>query len=189
MVFPVYSRRPQGSIALIPSRLELSQTLRNPAGKEQLLKQAVEQLEKTYDLVVIDCAPTESILTTSAYLMADFLLIPVRPEFLSTIGLPLLEQSLSEFASRYPNELPDILGIVFNAICGYSPEDLTSRNQVQQVARTGGWPVFDEEMTHSKSFPKSAREGRPIFWTSYARLATRNNFHKFATEFAMGASI
>ena len=180
----VYSGRSGASIDLIPSRLELSQSLRNPAGKDQLLKQAVDELEGAYDLVIIDCAPTESMLTTSAYLVADYLLIPVRPEFLSTIGLPLLEQSLNDFASLYPGREPKILGLVFNAISGYSPEEVTSRTQVQQVARTSGWPIFDEEVTYSKSFPKSSREGHPIFWTSYARTRTKANFHRFAREFA-----
>ena len=183
-VLSVYSPRSLGSIDLIPSRLELSQALRNPAGKEQLLKQAIDQLEDEYDLVIIDCAPTESMLTTAAYLVADYLLTPVRPEFLSTIGLPLLEQSLNDFSALYPGRSPTVLGLVFNAISGYSPEEVTSRNDVQRVARASGWPVFDEEVSYSKSFPKSAREGRPIFWTSYARSTTKRNFHNFAREFA-----
>ena len=69
--------RHAGSIDLIPSRLELSQALRDPTRNEHLLKQAVEQLEENYDLVVIDCAPTESGLTTAAYKVSDYILIPV----------------------------------------------------------------------------------------------------------------
>ena len=183
-VVNVYSSRSSGSIDLIPSRLELSQSLRNPAGKDQLLKQAVEELEEAYDLVIIDCAPTESMLTTAAYLIADHLLIPVRPEFLSTIGLPLLEQSLNSFAALYPGNEPAVLGLVFNAISGYSPEEVTSRTDVQRVARASRWPVFDEEVTYSKSFPTSARRGSPIFSTPYARSRTKENFHNFAREFA-----
>ncbi len=179
-----YSPHAHASIDLIPSQLELSQALRNPANKEQLLKQAIDQLEETYDLVIIDCAPTESMLTTAAYLVADYLLIPVRPEFLSTIGLPLLEQSLNDFVDRYPGRSPEVLGLVFNAASGYSPEEVTSKDEVQRVARGRGWPVFDEEVSYSKTFPKSAREGRPIFWTSYARTTTKKNFHQFAREFA-----
>ena len=184
-VFNVFSSRYSGgSIDLMPSRLELSQTLRNPTGKEQLLNLAVGQIEDDYDLVVIDCAPTESILTTAAYLVADYILVPVRPEFLSTIGLPLLEQSLNEFEVRYPGKSPTVLGLVFNAISDYSPEELTSRNEVRSVARQSSWPVFDEQVVYSRSYPKSAREGRPIFGTSYARTTTKRNFHNFAREFA-----
>lgn len=178
------SYRDNGIIDLMPSRLELSQTLRNPTGKERLLSLAVEQMEGEYDLVIIDCAPTESILTTAAYLVADYILVPVRPEFLSTIGLPLLEQSLNEFELRYPDDSPAVLGLVFNAISDYSPEEQTSRNEVRSVARQSGWPVFTEQVVYSRSFPKSAREGNPIFWTSYARTTTKQNFHLFAREFA-----
>ena len=183
-VVSVYSSSRAGSIHLMPSRLELSQTLRNPTGKEHLLSQAVSQLENDYDLVVIDCAPTESILTTAAYLVADHILVPVRPEFLSTIGLPLLEQSLNEFTVRYPGNAPTVLGLVFNAISNYSPEETTSRNEVRRVARQSGWPVFDAQVVYSRSYPKSAREGNPIFGTSYARTKTKQNFHTFAREFA-----
>ena len=172
-VVNVFSSHREGSIDLVPSRLELSQTLRNPTGKEQLLNLAVEQLEDSYDLVVIDCAPTESILTTAAYLVADYILVPVRPEFLSTIGLPLLEQSLNEFEVRYPGNSPAVLGLVFNAISDYSPEELTSRNEVRQVARQSGWLIFDAQVVYSRSYPKSAREGNPIFGTSYARTKTK----------------
>jgi len=144
-VLPVYkSRGDNGRIDLIASRLELSNTLRNPFGKEQLLEQAISQLEDDYDVIVLDCAPTESLLTTAAYLVADWILVPVRPEFLSTIGLPLLTRSLEEFESRYPGQSPEIAGIVFNAISNYSPEELTSRREVMALANKSVWTVFPE---------------------------------------------
>ena len=179
----VASRNP-GSIALMPSRLELSQTLRNPTGKEQLLNRAVGQLEDDYDLILIDCAPTESVLTTAAYIVTDCILVPVRPEFLSTIGLPLLEESINEFEHRYPGQSPEVLGLAFNAISDYVPEESTSKREVRRIARQSGWPVFDAEVNFSRSYPKSAREGSPIFGTSYVRRKTAANFHRFAREFA-----
>ena len=182
-VVDVYSGR-QGSIDLIPSQLELSQSLSNPTNKDRLLDQAISELEEAYDLVLIDCAPTESMLTAAAYLIAEHLLIPLRPEFLSTIGLPLLEQSLDNFAALYPERQPAVLGLVFNAISGYSPEETTSKTEVRRVAHKSGWPIFDAEVTYSKSFPASARKGRPIFSTPYARSTTKINFHNFAKEFA-----
>ena len=183
-VVNVHRRQRGGSIDLMPSRLELSQTLRNPTGKEQLLKQSVDQLEGDYDIVIIDCPPTDSILTVAAYLVADYILVPVRPEFLSTIGLPLLEQSLNEFETRYPGDRPEVLGLVFNAISGYSPEEARSKNAVRLIAGQSNWPIFDAEVVYSRSFPTSARKGSPIFNTSYARTKTKQNFHSFATEFA-----
>ncbi len=178
------SRINDGRIDLMASRLELSNTLRNPEGKVQLLEQAISQIEDNYDVIVLDCAPTESILTTAAYLVADWILIPVRPEFLSTIGLPLLRVSLTEFDTRYPGRSPEIVGIVFNAISNYSPEEATSRQEVIGLAQTNAWYVFQREVRYSKSFPKGAREGAPIFRTSYAHSQTKANFVRFANELA-----
>jgi len=49
------------------------------------------------DLILIDCAPTESILTLAAYHSSGFVLVPVRPEYFATIGFPLLQESLTNF--------------------------------------------------------------------------------------------
>ncbi len=43
---------------IVPSRLELSWTLRNPTGKETLLPRFVAKVEGKYDLIIIDCSPT-----------------------------------------------------------------------------------------------------------------------------------
>ena len=53
---PVYkSRFNPGKIDLMASRLELSNTLRNTMGKEQLLEQAISKIDNEYDVVVLDC--------------------------------------------------------------------------------------------------------------------------------------
>ena len=52
---------------IVPSRLELSWTLRNPTGKETLLARFLTKVEAHYDFIVIDCSPTDSILTDAAY--------------------------------------------------------------------------------------------------------------------------
>lgn len=52
---------------LVPSRLELSWTLRNPHDKDTLLPRFVAKVEEKYDLIILDCSPTDSILTDAAY--------------------------------------------------------------------------------------------------------------------------
>src|SRR6266852_2052678 len=86
---------------LVPSRLELSWTLRNPTGKETLLARFVSKVEKDYDLIMIDCSPTDSILTDAAYHCGRFTLVPIRAEFLASIGFPLLNRSIRAFQTRH----------------------------------------------------------------------------------------
>ena len=168
---------------LIPSQLELSFTLKNPSQKEHLLANFISSVEDDYDLILIDCAPTESVLTTAAYLTTDRVLIPVKPEFLSTIGLPLIRQSMAEFSKLYRKPL-DPASVCFNMCSNYSPEEGTSKSEVTSLARSYNWHTFKEEIPYSRSFPKGAREGSPIFRTSYARTAVSREVSKFCNAFA-----
>ena len=74
-----------GKIDLIPSRLELALMLKDHHPKVDLLQKALRKIAENYDLIFIDCAPTESILTTAAYPPSDYILVPVKPENLSTL--------------------------------------------------------------------------------------------------------
>ncbi len=171
-----------GYVDLIPSQLELSFTLKNPSQKEHLLSNFVADIESNYDLILVDCAPTESVLTTAAYLTADNILIPVKPEFLSTIGLPLIRQSLADFERSYRKAV-GVSGICFNMCTDYAPEENQSKAEVRALSSTFGWHVFNEEMPFSRSFPKGAREGKPIFWTSYARSNVSAKVSAFCNAF------
>ena len=173
-----------GHIDLIPSRLELAFSLKNPAGKDTHLPRLIASLENDYDLILIDCAPTESMLTTAAYLSSDWIVVPVKPEYLSAIGLPLLANSIGDHTDAHPGCPPRIAGIAFNATSEYFPEESQAKNEVRAVAQKNGWHVFDREVEFSRTYPKGAREGRPIFATSYARWTKKVNFERFATEVA-----
>lgn len=171
-------------IDLIPSRLELAFSLRSPEQKEQLLAKFISKVEERYDLVLLDCAPTESFLTMAAYLASDYILVPVKPEYLSSIGLPLLVNSMEEFKRHYEDHGLELAGIVFNATSGYVPEEVASKEDVKKIAQRNGWYIFKSEVSYSRSYPKGAREGRPIFWTSYSHGSQCARFRAFAEEFA-----
>jgi chromosome partitioning protein len=176
--------RSGGRIHLIPSRLELAFSLKNPGHKEQHLSRLIKDVETEYDLILIDCAPTESVLTTAAYLASEWLLVPVKPEYLSTIGLPLLVNSMQDFKTEYEKTKLELAGVVFNAASDYLPEEALAKDTVRKIAKKNGWYVFDHEVEYSRSYPKGAREGQPIFRTSYSRWSKVRNFELFAEEFA-----
>lgn len=178
-----------GCIDLIPSRLELAFSLRNPGQKEQLLAKFLSKIEQTYELIILDCPPTESLFTWAAYLASDYILVPVKPEYLSSIGLPLLVNSMEEFKKRYDDHDLELAGIVFNHTSGYVPEEIKSKDEVKAIAQQHRWYVFQNEVSYSRSYPKGAREGQPIFRTSYARLDQAARFSAFANEFAQRISL
>ena len=102
---------------IVPSRLELSWTLRNPTGKETLLARFVSKVEANYDLIVIDCSPTDSILTDAAYHCSRYVLVPIRAEFLASIGFPLLNRSLAAFRMRHEDKQSKCVALSLMTSC------------------------------------------------------------------------
>jgi cellulose biosynthesis protein BcsQ len=60
-VLNVVSYHDGARLDIIASQLELSYTLKNPNQKEHLLSAFVDSIEDNYDLILVDCAPTESV--------------------------------------------------------------------------------------------------------------------------------
>ncbi len=171
-------------IHVVPSKLQLAWTLKNPHQKEHLMRDYIQEVKRDYDLVLIDCPPTESMLTTAAYMSSDSLVVPVRPEYLSTIGLPLLVRSLADYKKAYKNEPhPKLAGIVFNDSDHSKLEHSRSRQAVRKVAKQQGWYIFKGQLSHSDSYPTGARAGKPIFLTNYARRWKKQEFMGVAREF------
>ena len=170
---------------LIPSRLELAWTLKNPTEKAHLLPQFLAKVSLEYDLILIDCAPTESILTAAAYRSSRFVAVPVKPEFLATIGLPLLARSLEEFRLMHQDQTLEMAGIIFNDMrrSNTPPEQIKSKSDVEKLAGTFGWPVFKNTAYHSDSYPAGSRQGKPIFLTDYARDYVKGDFALVAQQF------
>ena len=177
-----YGERFDGRLDLIPSHLELAYVLRQPKQKEDLLAEFIFEVENRYELIFFDCPPTESIFTTAAYLASDYILVPVKPEFLSTIGLQLLTRSMNDFHKNFPDKKLEIVGIVFNAATEYIPEEMLSKQLARQLANRNNWYVFENEISYSRSYAKGAREGQPISRTSYAKWYRVNEFRAFARE-------
>lgn len=71
----------------------------------------------TYDFILIDCPPTVGLLSTNALAAANAVLIPVKTDTLSMMGIPQLMHTISEIQTRANPQLT-VFGIVptmFNA--------------------------------------------------------------------------
>jgi len=170
---------------LVPSRLELSWSLRNPTGKETLLALFAAKIEKNYDLIIIDCSPTDSILTDAAYHCSRYILVPIWAEFLASIGFPLLNRSIKAFKMRHEDKAIDICGLVFNDFHrgNIKREHRLARKDVNDKATQYGWHVFKNDIPHSDSYFRAARDGMPIENTKGTHYKVVGEFKSFADEF------
>jgi len=170
------------NLDILPSSLELNKVLKNPAQKEQRLSKFLKTFANDYDYVVIDCPPTDSMITIAAYLSSDFLLIPVRPEFLSVIGLPLLLRSYTDFVREYTDSKLKIAGIVVNWPNDKIKDNRSGQADIQQFATDNNIHLFKTAIRFSTLYPDGARKGLPIFQTPHARHDTKMNFAAFVEE-------
>ncbi|WP_184512548.1 ParA family protein [Tardiphaga robiniae] len=183
MIWNVAEWQDGSSLDLIPSSLELAWTTFNASNRAHILAKYLEEVRSDYDLILIDCAPTESVLSTAAYHAADYVFVPVKLEFLSTLGLPLLLKSMKEFGSINGEEsVPEFGGIILNDTMD-KLEHQKSRQAIEDSAKACSWPIFKNSLSHSESYPAGARLGKPIFMTDKARSTKKHELERVGDEF------
>jgi len=73
-------RTANAKLDLLPAELNLAWIVKNPAQMDYRLEMLLNKFNNDYDYIFIDCAPTDSVLTTMALTASDYLLIPMRPD-------------------------------------------------------------------------------------------------------------
>lgn len=151
------------SLELIPSRFDFSDNLLGAVKIDpRNLAKFIEANYAHKDLIIIDCSPTESIFTTAAYHASRNILVPVKPEYFATIGFPLLKQSINNFRKSNMGHKIDVCGVVINNAFydggnDGGPEKARAMAEIVAEAHANGWPIYENEMLHSRGYPKLMR--------------------------------
>lgn len=170
------------TLQLIPSRFDFSDNLTASLRPDpKVLARFLAGNFPHKDLIIIDCAPTESIFTRAAYYASGLVLVPVKPEFFATIGFPLLQESLADFRRANRGHSIKVAGVVINN--GHydggndgGPEKARSLEDIRVEAAKNDWPIFKTQIPFSRGFPKIMRGDH-----SYSGNAIA--FPRFAKEF------
>lgn len=168
---------------LLPAELALGWVVKNPAQMDYRLEKLLSQIRNSYDLVFIDCAPTDSVLTTMALSSSDYVLIPVRPDRFSILGFLNVMNTIDDFRSNCndPHKVKT-LGVVFTQVMGSSGVETDCIAQVDKTAKKQKEYVFTASLDFSNSFIRSVQNQTPIFKTAYAQFGPRGAISKIATE-------
>lgn len=175
-------RSVNSNLDVIPSRFDFSDNLIDSIKPDrQVLARLIASNFQDKDLILIDCAPTESIFTQAAYHASRYILVPVKPEYFATIGFPLLNDSLTKFRNENQGHLIDVIGVVINNSTYQSsnhggPEAQRSKKEIREEAAKNGWHVFEREIPSSRGFPKIMRG-------DFSYLRDAEDFQFFAKEF------
>lgn len=108
----IFSKNGTAFLDLVPSRLELMEVDSLDRGIENKLKIFLDKVRGIYDFILIDCPPTISLFTKSAFIASDSYIIPVKPDYLSSIGLSLIDRAVNNFQETYGKSV-NYLGLTF----------------------------------------------------------------------------
>ena len=136
-----------------------------------------------YDVVLIDCPPNFNIVTKNALIASDKILIPAKPDYLSTLGIDYLHRSVKNLVSNF-NEYatldseteeasPEFLGVVFTMIQMRSGGPISVQRQYIAQTERLGIPVMDNHFRENKTiFAEAPQNGMPVVLNLYS-----NNTH------------
>jgi chromosome partitioning protein len=151
-------------LAMELSGSSLRQSARNFLKVHGRLAQGLRQIQnKDYELVLIDCPPNFNIVTKTAIIASDHLLIPTKADYLSTLGISYLVNSLNKLKSDYNDYVsfdeetstksicPLILGVIFNMLQVYAEEPIATQRTYIDRVKNLKIPVFETYLRESKS--------------------------------------
>jgi chromosome partitioning protein len=171
----------EGYLYLFPSELNLARAVKNPQGVEFRLQKLLDRWNSYFDYFLLDCAPTDTVLTATALMAANYVLVPIRPDRFSILGYGMMQEVLRNFKSDYPdpNNVKD-LGVVFTQVS--RQEHAIERKCKEEVAKAAPY-VFRSEIHESKStYLRAMYEKTPAFDTRFARELTKAEIVSLTNE-------
>ncbi|WP_338551892.1 AAA family ATPase [Paenibacillus sp. KS-LC4] len=173
-------------LGLIEADLELSAKLWGGSKRTNLynflkvhsrLKEGLQQLDdEGYDVILIDCPPNFNIVTKTAIIASDILIIPAKSDYLSTIGMEQLKKNVDELVEEYNekarndeynNEFsevnPKFEGVVFTMVGIRSGTPYKAQQQFISTVRRLNIPVFNTIIRENKTlFSDAPQTGVPV---------------------------
>ena len=128
-----------------------------------ILNDALEKVKNKYDYVVIDTPPAVNVLTTSALMTSDYLIVPMTADYFSIQGFNLLQKKVSSLKKIGSNI--EILGILLTR---YDRTSITSTlaENVEQIAKDLNTTLFESTIRQGVAIRESQLLQSDIFTES-----------------------
>lgn len=156
-------RSPAG-LDLLPANSQLSAAelaLVSAIGRETVLQTVLTPLLPSYDVVLMDCLPSLSLLVVNAFTAADGIIIPVQADYLAMQGLAQVMETIGAVQRRL-NPTLQIYGILLTMV---DPRTAHAREVVSTVRQAfeGQIRVFEAEIRLQVALKDTSKAGVSIF--------------------------
>lgn len=149
------------NVDLIPAHIDLVAIeieLVDKDRREYMMKQVIRDLTKTYDYILIDCAPSLGLLTLNALTAADSVIIPIQCEYFALEGLGKLLNTVKSVQKIHNNNL-DIEGMLLTM---YDSRLRLSNQVVEEVKKHFADMVFDTIIQRNVKLSEAPSYGESI---------------------------
>lgn len=160
--------------------------------------------EDEYDVVLIDCPPNFNVVTKTALVASDLVLIPTIPDYLSTLGIDQLTRHLDQLVQDFNENAADvggdwapaapaICGIVLTMVRVYGGDLISTQRQYAAQLRRDGYTLFDATLRRNDTrYGDAPQYGVPLVLlgaqgATYTAVLTE--LENLTTEFATRAGI
>ncbi len=119
-----------------------------------------------YDYVLVDCAPNFTMVTRTGIVASDHLLVPAKPDYLSTMGIDYLVRKIEEVVRDYnkivnghdPLIGPEIVGIVLTMVQHAGTNPIQAMRGYIKTPSGRDIPAFRQTIRENKSLYGTAGE-------------------------------
>lgn len=149
---------------LLPSNIDLSGAeveLKKLLAQENVLKRRLESVVGSYDIILIDTAPSFGILTVNALTAAHSVLVPVSCDLMALRGLRMLLDTVVDVRAATNPDL-QILGVLATK---FDSRTINSREVSEYLAALcvrEGIRFFDDVIKQSVRVAEAPNSGQPI---------------------------
>jgi chromosome partitioning protein len=167
-------------LELLPSHINLVGAeieLINLIGREKVLKEAIGELQKSYEFIFIDCPPSLGLLTINSLTASDSVLIPIQCEYYALEGLSQLLKTIRLVQKHLNTEL-EIEGVLLTM---YDSRLNLSRQVADDVRKFFGDKVFDTVVHRNVRLSEAPSFGKPVILYD-AVCAGTESYMKLAEE-------
>ena len=167
-------------IDVAPANIDLASTegeLFTALGREQVLRDALEDRVGDYDYVLIDCPPNLGLLTVNGLVAANSVIIPVQTQYYAMKGLNNLVKVINMIRMKLNRDLK-ILGLLPTF---YDGRTNLARDMLDELRVVGDHHVFNSIIRNTVKLGEAPLAGRPI--TTYAAQSdAARNYRDLARE-------
>jgi chromosome partitioning protein len=130
----------------------------NVENREHRLKQALQEVQDTYDFIIIDCPPALDFLTLNALVASNSVLVPIQCEYLALEGVSELLDTLMRIRRTLNPDLA-IEGIVMTM---HDERTTLSRQVTSDLRSFFGAQVFETIIPRNVRLAEAPSHGKPI---------------------------